>query len=200
MTLTFKERVQLETKLALRQLLEAKGEGKDADDEDEDTDKSGKKEEDGSDDEDESLTESLLLGTIVVGSTIAGVGKLVDNLKKRSREAQIEKQINKMLPNLSKDILKLRQRAKLIKTAQDIDSFESATEKMTNDIKAAITTTGNIELTDQELNSLSWKIQSPEKRLEKFRNEVKGVLTNTLKDLQDLETIAMQELNASLGL
>ena len=205
--MTFEERVKLETKAALRALLEAKEKVEDDEDGggdgdgDEDGDKGGKDgEEEEEEQEDEELTESLLLGTIAVGATIAGIGKLVDNLKKRSRETQIEKQLNKVLPNLSKDILKLRQRAKLLNSAQDIDSFETATTKIVNDVKSAITTVGKIELNEKELNSLSWRIQSPEKRLEKFRKEIKSVLTNTISDLEDLETVAMQELNAKLGL
>ena len=203
--MTFEERVKLETKAALRALLEAKEKVEDDEDggEDEDGEDGDKGEKDGEEDgeeEEEELTESLLLGAITVGATIAGIGKLVDNLKKRSRETQIEKQLNKVLPNLSKDILKLRQRAKMLNSAQDIDSFETATTKIINDVKSAITTVGKLELNQKELNSLSWRIQSPEKRLEKFRKEIKSVLTNTISDLEDLETVAMQELNAKLGL
>lgn len=201
MSLTFKERVELETRAALRNLLEAEKSEEEDDESEESEEESEESEEDEeSEEEEEELTESLLLGTIAVGATIAGIGKLVDNLKKRTREAQIEAQINKVLPNLSKDILKLRQRAKLLNSSQDIDSFETATSKISNDIKSAITTVSKIELTEKELNSLSWKIQSPEKRLEKFRKEVKSVLTNTISDIEDLETVAMQELNAKLGL
>lgn len=197
MSLTFKERVELETKLALHSLLESKSTEEESDEEE---DEESEEDEEESEEDEEELTESLLLGAIVVGSTVVGIGKLVDNLKKRSREKQIELQINKVLPNLSKDVLKLRQRAKMLNSAQDIDSFETATTKIVNDVKAAIATVGKIELTDGELNSLSWNIQSPEKRLEKFKTEIKSVLTNTISDLEDLETIAMQELNAKLGL
>lgn len=195
--MTFEERVKLEAKAALLSLLEAKEEKPDEDGEDDGED-DGEEEEEG--EEEDLVEESLLIGAVVVGSTVAGIGKMVNNFKKRTREKEIEKQIDKVLPNLSKDILRLRQRAKLLNSAQDIDSFEEATGKITNEVKAAISSVSKLELTDKELNSLSWKIQSPEKRLEKFRKEAVRVLEDTITDLQDLETIAMQELNAKIGI
>lgn len=213
--MNFAERVKLETKIAIQELLEAKmtkeEEGVDEEDEDvvvneeekedEDEDEVVKEEdEEDEDEEDDPIEESLIAGAIVVGATATAIGTLVNNFKKRSREKEIERQLETLVPTMSQDIMRMRQRAKMISTSTDLDSFEKSLNSLKDQLSKAEAKSKNITLSEKQLNSLSWTIASPEKRLQKFKDEIGKILRETIEDLDQLETIAMQELNVRLGL
>lgn len=206
--MNFAERVKLETKIAIQELLEAKmtkeeEEGVEEEEEEEDVVEEEEEEEgkdDDDEDEDDPIEESLIVGAIVVGATATAIGALVNNFKKRSREKEIEKQLETLVPTLSKDIMQMRQRAKMINTSTDLDSFENSINKLRNELSKAESKSRNITLSEKQLDSLSWKISSPEKRLQKFKDEIGKIIKETIEDLDQLETIAMQELNVRLGL
>lgn len=191
--MTFEERIKLEAKLALHDLVESRFKSEQQEDNQSATEIQESEDE-------EELEESATLVAGAVGATAAAVVALVNKWKKKNREKMIQQKVDELLPNVGRDITRLQQRAKLLNSAQDIDSFEKATGELISKFSTAVKEAEKIELTEKELNSLSWRITSPEARQKKFRTELTTLLNNAITEIQNLETIAMRELNARLGI
>ena len=189
-----KERIKIETQIAVQNLLESKM--KKVTEED--------KEEEESDEDEynelDPLEEGLFLGTIVAGATVAAIGTLIKKFKEGARDKLMASVMDKQLPNITSDILRLRQRAKMLNSASDIDSFEAATTKIKNELKTVIKAAPNLSLTEEQIKAASWPIGSVEDRTVRFIKDYVKALELTHSNMEELESIAMQELNTKLGI